>query len=83
MLMRKMKRRVRKRLREKYDLRADNVIPFAYFPDQKVKRAPDQTVKPFSVFFVSTPPQFNKEIEEVESIIRSFRPKNIPSQLAS
>lgn len=73
--MRKMKRkrRVRKRLQKKYDLRADDVTRFAYFPDQKVKPCGD-----FGI--VSTPPQFNKEIEEVESIIRSFRPKRIPPQ---
>ena len=69
------KRRVRKKLKEKYDLKANDVIQFAYFPDQKVK--------PFSDFgIVSTPPQFNTEIEEVESIIRHLRPKHFPSQEA-
>jgi len=75
--MRKMelKRRVRKKLREKYDLKANDTIQFAYFPDQKIK--------PFGDFgVVSTPPQFNNEIEEVESIIRTLRPKHIASQEA-
>ena len=76
-IMRKMKRkrRIRKKLRDKYDLRANEAIQFAFFPDQKVR--------PFGDFgIVSTPPQFNNEIEEVESIIRSFRPKHTPSQEA-
>lgn len=59
-------------MKKKYDLYADGAY-FAWFPDQKVK--------PFGDFgVVSTPPQFNKEVEEVESIIKHFRPRHLPSQ---
>lgn len=48
-------------------------MQFAYFPAQKVKPCGD-----FGI--VSTPPQFHKETEEMFSLLRSFRPKHIPTQ---
>jgi hypothetical protein len=68
----KRKRRVRRILREKYDLSPDGAH-FKWFPDQKVKPCGD-----FGI--ISTPPSSNKEIEEVISVIKSFRPKHFPSQ---
>lgn len=72
MMKMKRKRRVRRALRKKYDL-SPNSAYFAWFPDQKVKPCGDFGIIP-------TPPHSNKEIEEVKSIIGSFRPTHLPSQ---
>lgn len=68
-----MKRRIRKTLQKKYDLRADDKVQFAYFPDQKVKPLGD-------IGIVTTPPQFNREIEEVDSIVKSLSSRHVSSQ---
>jgi hypothetical protein len=67
-----LKRKIRKVLRDKYLLKEDKA-QFAYFPAQKAKRCGDYAIIP-------TPPQFHKEIDEIVSMIRSFKPKLAPSQ---
>jgi len=72
-------RKIRKVLKEKYDLSADDQAQFAWFPSQKGK--PFEKNKPLDSL-TRHPSQFNKTVEEVKSILRSFKPEHILSQSA-
>jgi len=56
------KRKIRKILKEKYDINPDALRQFAWFPGN------------------SLPPQRNVVVEEVMSILKSFKPRHLPSQ---
>jgi len=68
------KRRIKKVLQEKYNLSTSTAF-FKLFPDRKPERRHH-----YAVFSLPPPLTFDREIQEVKSIVESFKPNAVPPQ---